>query len=150
MHLGHCSVAQSCLTLGDPMDCSMFGFPVFHHLLEHWRSTLGFPLLSPLDSFTTEHFPCFSPATSFFLKLLVISLCSFLVIYWTLSDLGSSSSGVISFCLFILYKGISRQKYWTGLLVPSPRMLEYGALLFLISWLQSPFAVIMEPPKNNV
>ena len=29
-----CSVAQSCLTLCDPMDCSTTGFPVFHHLLE--------------------------------------------------------------------------------------------------------------------
>ena len=29
-----CSVAQSCLTLCDPMDCSMPGFPVLHHLPE--------------------------------------------------------------------------------------------------------------------
>ena len=27
-----CSVAQSCLTLCDPMDCSMSGFPVHHQL----------------------------------------------------------------------------------------------------------------------
>ena len=27
----HCSVAQSCPTLCDPMDCSMPGFPVLHH-----------------------------------------------------------------------------------------------------------------------
>ena len=39
-----CSVAKSCLTLCDPMDCSMPGFPVLHHLLEfaqthvHWVS----------------------------------------------------------------------------------------------------------------
>ena len=39
-----CSVAQSCPTLCDPMDCSMPGFPVLHHLLEfaqthvHWVS----------------------------------------------------------------------------------------------------------------
>ena len=37
-----CSIAQSCLTLWDPMDCSMPGFPVLHHLPEfvqthvHW------------------------------------------------------------------------------------------------------------------
>ena len=36
------SVAKSCLTLCNPMDCSMPGFPVFHYLLEfaqihvHW------------------------------------------------------------------------------------------------------------------
>ena len=28
------SVAQSCLTLSDPMDCGMPGFPVHHQLLE--------------------------------------------------------------------------------------------------------------------
>ena len=39
-----CSVTQSCLTLCDPMDCSMPVFPVVHHLLElaqthvHWVS----------------------------------------------------------------------------------------------------------------
>ena len=30
----NCSVAQSCQTLHDPMDCSMPGFFVLHHLLE--------------------------------------------------------------------------------------------------------------------
>ena len=30
-----CSVAQSWLTLCDSMDCSMPGFPVLYHLLEH-------------------------------------------------------------------------------------------------------------------
>ena len=29
----HCSVAQSCLTLCNPMDSSMPGFPVLHHLV---------------------------------------------------------------------------------------------------------------------
>ena len=29
-----CSVARLCLTLCNPMDCSMPGFPVFHHLPE--------------------------------------------------------------------------------------------------------------------
>ena len=29
-----CSVTQSCLTLCDPMDCSMAGLPVPHHLLK--------------------------------------------------------------------------------------------------------------------
>ena len=30
----HCSVAHLCPTLSDPMDCSMPGFPVLHHLPE--------------------------------------------------------------------------------------------------------------------
>ncbi|XDA79735.1 hypothetical protein R6Z07M_009707 [Ovis aries] len=41
-HLSHsvhifcrcCSVTTSCLTFCDPMDCSLLGFPVLHHLLE--------------------------------------------------------------------------------------------------------------------
>ena len=39
-----CSVTQLCLTLCEPTDCSMPGFPVHHHLLElaqahvHWVS----------------------------------------------------------------------------------------------------------------
>ena len=50
------SVAQSCLTLCDPMDCSPPGFPIHHQLLEiaqthvHWVSDAiqpFYPLLSP-------------------------------------------------------------------------------------------------------
>ena len=54
-----CSVAQSCSTLCDAMDCSMPGFPVLHHLMEvaqihvHWINDaiqLSHPLLSPFPS----------------------------------------------------------------------------------------------------
>ena len=53
------SVAQSCLTLCNPMDCSTPGFPVHHHLLElaqthvNWvgdANQLSHPLLSPSPS----------------------------------------------------------------------------------------------------
>ena len=40
--------------------------------------------------------------------------------YWAPTDLGSSSFNVISFCLFMLFMGFSRQGYWSGLLFPSP------------------------------
>ena len=33
-----CSVAKSCLTLCDPMNCSMPGFPIFHYLPEFART----------------------------------------------------------------------------------------------------------------
>ena len=46
--------------------------------------------------------------SSFFLKLL---LHSSPVAYWAPIDLGSSSFSVISFCLFILFMGFSRQEY---------------------------------------
>ena len=37
------------------------------------------------------------------------------VAFWVPTDLGSSSFSVLSFCLFILFMGFSRQKYWSGL-----------------------------------
>ena len=52
-----CSVAQLCLTLYDPMDCSTLGFPVLHHLPEPAETHVhrvgdaiqpSHPLLSPL------------------------------------------------------------------------------------------------------
>ena len=43
-----CSVAQSCLTLCNPMDCSTPGFPVLHHLLAIQPSH---PLSSPSPIF---------------------------------------------------------------------------------------------------
>ena len=49
---GSCySVAQSCLTLWNTMDCSIPGFPVLHHLLE-----LGEKLL--LVQFASHHHFC--------------------------------------------------------------------------------------------
>ena len=48
-----CLVTQSCPTLCEPMDCSMPGFPVLHHLPEfaqihvHWVSDAIQPSLSP-------------------------------------------------------------------------------------------------------
>ena len=56
-HIIFSSVAQSCLTLCDPMDCSMSGFSVHHQLLELAQSHVhrvsdaiqpSHPLLCPL------------------------------------------------------------------------------------------------------
>ena len=48
----------------------------------------------------------------------------------------------------------SRQEYWSGVPSPSPNMLSKLVITFLprskrllISWLRSPSAVILEPPK---
>ena len=67
-------------------------------------------LFSSPDTSTNEHHFFFVLVASFFLKLL--ALLSFPVEYWTSSHLGSSSSHVISFCLFILFMGFLQQKYW--------------------------------------
>ena len=58
------SVTQSCLTLCDPMDCSMPGFPVHHQLPElaqthvHWFGDAiqpSHPLSSPSPAFNHLH-----------------------------------------------------------------------------------------------
>ena len=49
-----------------------------------------------------------------------ISFDSSPVAYWAPTDMGSSSFTVVSFCLFTLFMGFSRQEDWTGLPFPSP------------------------------
>ena len=41
LHWSWCSVTQWCLTLGDPMNCSMPGFPVHHQPLPELAQTLA-------------------------------------------------------------------------------------------------------------
>ena len=73
-------------------------------------------LLSPVTSTTGCCF-CFGSIPSFFLELF---LHWSPVAYWAPTNLGSSSFSVLSFCLFILFMGFSRQEYWSGLPFPSP------------------------------
>ena len=73
-------------------------------------------LPSPITSTTGCCF-CFGSVSSFFLELF---LHWSTVAYWKPTDLGSSSFSVLSFCLFILFMGFSRQEYWSGLPFPSP------------------------------
>ena len=76
----------------------------------------------------------FSPVASFFLEWWVIALCSSSVAYWRPSVLGVSSSDVISFCLFIVYLGLSQQEYWRGL--PFPPLVDLIlSELFTITYL---------------
>jgi len=92
----------------DPMDCTTPGLPVHHQLPEftqthvHWVG----------DAIQPAH-----PLSSFFLELV---LHWSLAAYWVPTDLGSSSFSVLSFCLFILFVGFSRQEYWSSLPFPSP------------------------------
>ena len=72
-------------------------------------------LLSPVTS-TAGYCFCFGSIPSFFLELF---LHWSPVAYWATTDLGSSSFSILSFCLFILFMGLSRQEYWSGLPFPS-------------------------------
>ena len=96
------SVAQSCLTLCDPMDCSMPGFPIHHQLLEltqihvHWVADAVQPS-HPLS-------PPSPPSSPIFPSIRVFSNESVLHIrwpkYWSFSFSISPSneySGLISF-----------------------------------------------------
>ena len=91
-------LAISCLIMSNLpwfMDVT-FQVPVKCCSLQHQT------LLSQPERSTTYHF-CFDPASSFFHKLLVITLCSPQVAYWTPSNQGGSTLSIISFCLFILF-----------------------------------------------
>ena len=87
-----------------------FQVPMQYCSLQH--QTL---LLSPVTSTTGCCF-CFGSISSFSLELF---LQWSPVAYWAPTDLGSSSFSVITYCLFILSMGFSRQEYWSGLSFPS-------------------------------
>ena len=89
-------------------------------------------LPSPVTSTTGCCF-CFGSIPSFFLELF---LHWSLVAYWALTDLGSSSFNVLSFCLFILFMGFSRQECWSGLPFPSlvDHILSELSTMTRLSW----------------
>ena len=57
----HCSVTHSCPALSDPMDCSIPGFPVLHHLPEHAKTHVH----CVSDAIQPSH-PLSSPSSSAF------------------------------------------------------------------------------------
>ena len=87
-----------------------FQVPV-HYSLQHQTF-----LSSPHTSKTGCCFH-FGSVSSFLLELF---LHSSPVIYWAPTDLESSSFSVLSFFIFILFMGFSRQEYWSGLPFSSP------------------------------
>ena len=84
--------------------------------MQYWFLQHQTLLPSPITS-TTGYCFCFDSISSFFLELF---LHWSPVTYWAPTDLGSSSFSVLSFCLFILFMGFSRQEYWNGLPFSSP------------------------------
>ena len=126
------SCALSCLTTSS---LPWFMDLTFQILMQY--CSLQHPTLLSLYFHIHNEAPLhFGPATSFFLELLVTALCSSPVAYWTPPDQEGSFSGVISFHLFILFMGFSRQEYWSGLPFPSPVdhvLLELSTMTHL-SW----------------
>ena len=112
----YCSVTQSCPTLFDPMDCSMPGFPVLHHLPEFAK------LMSIESVMPSSHLILWHPLLhlpSIFPSIRVFSNESVLRIrwpkYWSFNFSISPSneySGLISFWTdqfhFLAAQGLSR------------------------------------------
>ena len=106
------TLAISCLTTFWPWFMHLtFQVPMQYCSLQH-----RILFLSPVTS-TTGYCFCFGSIPSFFLELF---LHWSPVAFWAPNDLGSSSFGILSFCLFILFTGFSRQEYWSGLPFSSP------------------------------
>ena len=85
------------------------------------------------QSQTTGYCFCFGSIRSFFLELF---LHWSPVAYWAPTDLASSCFSILSFCLFILFMGFSRQEYRSGLPFPSlvDHVLSELSTMTLPSW----------------
>ena len=123
------TLAISCLTTSNlPWFTDLtFQVPMQYCCLQH--QTL---LLSPVTS-TTWYCFCLDSIPSFFLELF---LHWSPVAYWARAHPGSSLFSILSFCLFILFKGFSREEYWSGLPFPSPvdHILSDLSTMTLLSW----------------
>ena len=98
-HRAHCcSVSKSCLTLCNPMDCSMPGLPVLHYLPEFARTHVH----CVDDAIQPYHYHPLLFLSSVFPSIRVFSsesaLCTWWPKYWSFSfSISPSKSGLISF-----------------------------------------------------
>ena len=123
-----CSVARSCPTLYDPMNCSMPGFPVLHYLpatataksLQSCPtlcnpidgSPPGSPVPGILQARTLEWVAIsFSNAGKWKVKVKSLSRVRLLATPWTTAYRAPP------------FMGLSRQEYWSGVPLPSPHYL---------------------------
>ena len=195
------SVAQSCPTLCDPMDCSAPGFPVHHELLEftqthvHWVGDAiqpSHPLLSPFPpTFNLSHHQVFSNESVLCIRWPKYWSFSFsirpsneysglissrmgcldlLAVQGTLKSClqhhGSKASILWCSAFFIVQlshpymttgktKALTRRTFLGKVMSLLFNMLSRLVITFLprskchlILWLQSPSAVILEPPPK--
>ena len=186
------SVTQLCLTLCDPMDCTMPGLSVHHQLPEftqthvHWVGDAIQPSIVPsIRVFANESvlhitWPkywsfSFSISSSNEYSGLIsfrMDWLNLLAVQGTLKSLlqhHSSKASIIQCSAFFVFQ-LSHPYMTTGKIIALTRQTFVGkviSLLFnmqsrlvitflpkskhlLISWLQSPFAVILEHKKNKV
>ena len=126
-----CSVAQSCLTLCHPMDCSTPGFPVLHHLLELAQIHVHQSVMPPTISSSVIPFSCLQsfPASVFSNELtphirwpkswsFSISPSNEYMCPQLLSRVRLFVTSCTIACQAPLSMGFSRQEYWSGLPCP--------------------------------
>ena len=123
------TLTLSCLTTSNLpwfMDLT-FQVPMQYCSLPHLT------LLPTAVTSTTGRCFCFVSLSSFFLELF---LHWSPVAYWAPTDLGISSFSVLSFYLFILFMGFSRQECLSGLPFPSPvdHFLSELSIVTHLSW----------------
>ena len=120
-----------------------------HLLFDHFQGPMQYCslkhqtlLLSPVTSTTGCCFQ-FGSISSFFLEFFHWSP----VAYWAPADVQSSSFSVISFCLFMLFMGFSRQEYWSGLpLLPFPSPVSSVQSLSHVRLSATPWSADARPP----
>ena len=124
------TLAVSCLTASNLLWFMVLTFQVPMQYCSLQHRTL---LPSPVTSATGCCF-CFGSISSFFLELF---LHWSPVAYWAPTNLGNSSSSVLSFFLFMLFMQFSRQEYWSGLPFPSPvdHILSELSTMTRLSWM---------------
>ena len=194
------SIAHSCLTFCDPMDCSTLGFPVHHHLPELAQTQCSLsrschPIISsyvvPFSS-CPQSFPATWPfqmsqlfasggqsiGVSASTSVLPMNTQDWFLLGWTgwislqsrdsqesspAPQFKSISSSVLSFLIVQLshpYMTTGKtMAFTTGTFIDKVMSLLFNMLSrlvitflprskrLLISWLQSPSAVILKPPK---
>ena len=103
-----------------------FRIPMQHCSLQH-------PTLLP-STVTSTAGCCFAFAPSLFFLELFLHRSP--VAYWAPTYLVSSSFTLLSFCLFILFMGFSKQEYSSGLPFPSPvdHVLSELSTMTSLSW----------------
>ena len=195
-----CSVAKSCPTLWDPVDCSIPGFPVLHHLPEfvqthvHWVDDAiqpYCPLPSPsLPAFNLPSSRVFSKESALRIRWPKYWSISFsispsneysgsisfridwldlLAVQGTLKSLlqhHSSKASILWYSAYFIAQlshpymtsgktiALTRRRFFGKVVSLLSNMLSMLVITFLSrskpiwnSWLQSPSAVILEPPK---
>ena len=108
-----------------------FQVPMQYCFLQH-QTLLPLPVTS-----TARYCFCFGSIPLFFQELFLHWSPA---AYWAPTDLRSSSYSVLSFCLFIVFMGFSRQEYWSGLPFPSPvdHILSDLSSMTRPSWVATP------------